>query len=86
MFILRTFLGRAALPVSQREGLRMGVMYSLTCALGVSGVIQLLAASGYFAQHTFIVFYAGQMLFLVTGTILFGVAIFSSRRADVGAS
>jgi hypothetical protein len=82
LFVVRVFLGKAALPPGQMKDLRLHVLYILTGLLSSMGVIQLLAATGYFSPHTFIVFYTCLVLFLGTGAMLFAVAIFSSRQAS----
>lgn len=79
-FVARVFHGKSKLSADDVKGLRQGIMYSLTLSITVLGVLQLIAVGGVFATHTFLLFYAGITLYMLTGAILFGVAIFRSRN------
>ena len=81
-FVARAFWGRSALPAAQRGELRMDVMISITVTLSLAGVAQLLAATVLAPHYAFPLFYAGQLLLLMAGAILFMVAIFSARMAS----
>lgn len=77
--VLKAYRGRAALPESQRNLLRMRAMYLLTGSLTIMGIVQLLVFTGVLMGHSFVLFYIGLVLILLVGVFLFSIAIFSLR-------